>query len=74
MCEFCNITTYPETYYSDNEKMKTLIETKYVGLEIIYRKDNQEFLLQASGEDTVYKQIYYCPFCGRKLNNEDKNK
>lgn len=62
-------------YYCDcvytHKPMQVLASAEYTGLTMEYWKG--AYYLVAHGEDTPRVKIEYCPFCGRKLTeNEDE--
>lgn len=71
-CEYCDIKNYHESY-SDNEILVNRISERngdYTFLTMEYCKDDNTWDLVATGDDWDCAKINYCPFCGRKLNNE----
>ena len=58
-CNYCDIKNY-------QCNQLTLDAGEYTGLVMKY-KDNK-FYLTAYGDDQAFKEIDYCPFCGRSLN------
>jgi len=72
MCEYCDKRI-------NNKKIKDIDNDKEDCLEIIYQEAHGNMIyVELDGQDNDgYKtadffKINYCPMCGRKLNEEDK--
>lgn len=51
----------------DGGRQVPIAEDGYVGLYMEKHNIDNKYRLIAYGEDTCEVDIYYCPFCGRKL-------
>lgn len=69
MCEKCDLKNYDKTIY--NEPDIVLSKKNGTSLVIELNSNFKEWWLYAYGEVSTCIQIHYCPFCGRKLDEEE---
>lgn len=67
-CCYCDLDKYENNIYRET-KIMYLSCGEYTGLTMEYRKGI--YRLAAHGEDETRIEIEYCPFCGRKLTEND---
>lgn len=69
MCEYCDLKNYDWSIRNEPEMiLKKRGETTLV---IEYHPNFREWWLYAYEQNSVCVQIYHCPFCGRKLEEEE---
>lgn len=76
MCEYCDLENYKRDDYLDSyDGMSYIVqEGQNVCLRIVYSADKKRFYIDASDYGVGHSaEIHYCPFCGRKLDEEEDN-
>ena len=78
MCDYCDLSNYkkcePDDYdYCPHDMEYEIAKAPYTGLDITYYSQTNKFALVAYGDYDAGIDIEYCPFCGRKLTEENNN-
>ena len=65
MCSICESEFIKED--GTNFEVIGLESGNYIDIDLVHDIVNNEYLLRATSERSVYSHITYCPYCGKKL-------
>ena len=76
MCEFCNLNNYTkcesvEYFEYQHDYEYHIAKAPWTNLYMTYNSITNKFGIDGIGEYDAGIDIEYCPFCGRKLTEEE---